>query len=93
MKIYYTTTEYQAGKHRIVKVLYDDEVFKFDEGTLAPHGILTIAELDPVNKPLCLDLKRTEGKVDSVGENKYYVNANGQLMEKAGWAIEVPSLI
>lgn len=85
MKVYYLQSEYQTGKRRIVKVLYDDEVFKFDEGTLSPFSTLTVDELNPQNKTICLDLSRTCNKIDAAGEGKYHVNTLGQLIEKVGW--------
>lgn len=85
MQIYYLQAEYLTGKRRIVKVLYDDEVFKFDEGTLAPFSTLIIDELDPTNKAICLDLYRMQNRADVDGENKYHVNYLGQLIEKIGW--------
>lgn len=85
MKLYYLQSEYSVGKHRIVKALYDDEVFKFDEGTLSPFNTLTIDEVDPLNKALCLGLYRTQNRADVEGENKHHVNAQGQLIEKVGW--------
>ncbi|MBI5469016.1 MAG: hypothetical protein HY891_07760 [Deltaproteobacteria bacterium] len=93
MKIYYLQSVYQLGKHRIVKVLYNDEVFKFDEGTLSPFNTLTIDEIDPANKILCLDLARTVNKTDNVGEGKYYVDATSALMEKASWTEYVLEVI
>lgn len=85
MKVYYLQAEYAPGKHRVVKALYDDEVFKFDEGVLSPFSTFTIDEVDPDNKMLCLDLVRSLNKTDENGAGKYYVDPNGTLMEKEGW--------
>ena len=86
MKIYYLQSEHQPGKRRIVRVLYDDEVFKQDGGTLSPFSTTTIDEVDPVNKAVCLDLWQTAGKADANGLNKYYIDtATGNIMEREGW--------
>lgn len=90
MKLYYLQSEYQAGKHRIVKCLYDDEVFKFDEGTLSPYSAIMIDEINQDNKALCIDLYRTQDRVDANGENKYYAGSTGALMEVGGWAEHAP---
>lgn len=93
MNIYYLQSEYQTGKHRIVTVLYDADVFKFDTGTLSPFNVLTIDELDPVSKTLCFALMRTQGRVDLDGENKYHVNAQGALIELIDWVEAVYEII
>lgn len=88
MNIYYL-----QSTRRIVKVVYDSEVFKFDTGTLSPFSVLTIDELDPVSKSLCFDLIRTCGRVDLDGENKYHVNAQGALIEMIDWVEAVYEII
>lgn len=93
MNIYFLQSEYQPSKHRIVKAVYDSEVFKFDTGTLSPFSVLTIDELDPVSKGLCFDLIRTCGRVDMDGENKYHVNAQGALIELIDWVEAVYEII
>ena len=93
MKVYYLQSEYQPGKRRIVRVLYDDGVFKQDEETLSPFFIFTIDEVDPVNKAICMDLWRTAGKVDANGFNKYHVDiATGNLMEQEAWVERVEDI-
>lgn len=93
MNLCYLQSEYAPSKHRIVKAVYDSEVFKFDTGTLSPFSVLTIDELDPVSKGLCFDLVRTCGRVDMDGENKYHVNAQGALIELIDWMEAVYEII
>ena len=85
MKLYYLQTEYQPGKHRIVKVLYNVEDFAFDPSVLSPYAVLTIDELAPDNRGICTELRRVENKTDASGEGKYYIDSTGTLMEKDGW--------
>lgn len=93
MNIYSLQSSYQPSKHRIVKAVYEADVFKFDTGTLSPFSVLTIDELDPVSKSLCFDLIRTCGRVDLDGENKYHINAQGALIELIDWVEAVYEII
>jgi len=77
MKIVYL----QNGK--ITTCVYDRDWFMFDNQG-AVTSTLEIDEIDPDNKALCLDLVRTQGKVDESGDPKYMVT-EGELMEKEGW--------
>jgi len=92
MRLYYLQSQYVSNKHKVVKALYDDEVFRFNEGVLSPFYVLNIDEVDPFNKALCLDLVRTANKVDEAGEGKYYINSGGILMEKEGWVEKVEEI-
>lgn len=91
MKLYYHQSEFSPGKHRVVAAIYDTDLFKFDTGTLSPFSTLSIDEVDPNNKAICLDLVRTANRTDEAGEGKYYVS-NGQLMEKEGWTERTPEV-
>ena len=80
----------------IIKLLYNDkdghiyyavpdnEYFYFTHTTNVPLSIFEIDEIGPDNKAVCIDLRRTVGKVDENGDLKYIVS-DGILMEKEGW--------
>lgn len=80
MKVLYNATD---GK--IFYAVYDKDWFSFSHTTNIALTERTIDELDPLNKALCLDLYRMQGRVDVAGENKYHVDGMGQLVEKVGW--------
>lgn len=79
MKILYNN---QDGK--IFYAVPDKELFWFTHSTNIPLLTFEIDEVDPINKDICLDLRRTAGRVDETGEGKYYLSG-GVLMEKEGW--------
>ena len=68
----------------VYKALLEKDIFLYED----PYGLtlscLTIDEVDPLNKVLCIDLVRAVGRQDSNGLGKYYV-ASGALMEREGW--------
>lgn len=81
MKLYYL----QQHNGRIIQVLYDRDVFATDLSNLNPaYQIFEIDEIDPTNKPVCLDLIKTLNRTDVAGESKYKI-ISGQLSEKEGW--------
>lgn len=86
MKLYINT---QLNK--IVQAVYDDQVFKFDNSTLAPYYTFDIDEVDPTNKKICIDIIRTLNQVNDVGVNKYSIE-NGILVEEVGWVPKVEIL-
>lgn len=88
MKILYNATD---GK--IFYAVYDRDLFAFSHTTNIPLTEMTIDEIDPVNKPLCLDLYRTQNKTDAEGENRFRVDGAGQLTEKADWKEEAVNVL
>lgn len=75
----------------IFYAVYDADWFRFTHSTNVPLSILSIAEIDPVNKGICIDLVRTCGRVDVNGRGKYYVS-DGVLYEREGWQEHVEDL-
>ena len=79
MKIYYTQ------KKKIIKVLYEKDIFGYDLSTLNPdHSVFEIEEIDPANKDICIDVTGTSDKVDKDGLNKYYIE-NNELHVRDNW--------
>lgn len=86
MRVYYLQSEYQAGKHRIIKSAYSSE--RVDETTMSPFLTLDIDE--DMNAALCADLSATQNRIDVAFDSKHYVNASGQLIRKDGWTEYMP---
>lgn len=84
---------YDATDGKIFYAVYDRDWFAFSHTTNVPLTEIIIDELDPANKTICFDLVKTQNKVDDTNEGKYYVDASGALMEKAGWVERVPEVI
>ena len=85
MKIYYKNQEYTEGKKKILAVNYDRDDFSWNNTINIPYSVLTIDEVDPQNKEICIDLARTSHKADEFGEGKYFIDTNGDLAENEGW--------
>ncbi len=78
----------------IYKTMLDRDVFTYDDpyGLALPH--VTVDEVDPANKALCIDLLRTPGRVDLNGLNRYYIDTiTGDIMERAGWTEKVEGIL
>lgn len=92
MRIYYLNSEFLLRKHRIVNAVYNKDLFAFDEGNMSPFSTLTIDEIDPINKSICLDIVNHTSKEDASNEGKYYINSLGELMEKENWIERVRTI-
>lgn len=79
MKLYYNPTDGE-----VFYAVYVRDLFSFSHTTNIPLSEYDIDEVNPDNKALCLDLKRTEWKFDIDGQRKYYIQA-GQLNSRDGW--------
>lgn len=78
MKILYS----DSGK--IYHAVPDNDWFYFSHSTNIPLVEMIIDELAPSNKSICIGLRKTIGKVDIDGDEKYKV-IGGELQEKEGW--------
>lgn len=93
MKIYYENTEYQIGKKRILAANYDRDDFSWKNTINIPYTILSIDEIAPENKDICIDVVNKQGRLDQSGEGKYFINSSGQLCENEGWQEWRPELL
>lgn len=73
-----------SSRQPVMYAVKDADVFYFTHTTNLPMAEMDIAELDPDNKALCLDLLATVGKVDDAGLSKYHV-IDGELHVTDGW--------
>jgi len=76
MKIYYINK-------KIVTIVLDKDLFMW-ENTTNNASVFEIDEVALDNKEICIDLVRTQNKVDIDGNNKYYIE-NGELFSRDGW--------
>jgi hypothetical protein len=82
MKIIYLNSEYDTGKHKILKAIYDRDYFLWVNKISRPHTILQIDEVAG-NQKLCSELINMED--DEFGENRYYIDNDGDLCENIDW--------
>lgn len=68
----------------IYKVLKDSEVFFYDDTFGQALPFITVDEISPDNKAICIDLYKMQGRTDVNRLHKYYV-LSGQIMERTGW--------
>ena len=86
MKLYHTTTGI------IVHAIYARDLFS--QQVKAEFLEYDVDEIDPTNKALCYELS-LYGNVDMVdinGDSKYYIDGDGDLAERDGWAIDIEDL-
>lgn len=79
MKIFYYTL---TGE--IIQAVKSQDIFWQEDSIQFAYDILEIDELSPENKNLCIDIVKTQGKVNSEGLHKYYIVA-GDLYERDSW--------
>ena len=79
MKILYDN---KTGK--VYYAVFQTDWFRFFHTTNIPLTEFEIDEIDSDNKAICIDLVRTQNKVDIDGKNKYYIE-NGELFSRDGW--------
>lgn len=79
MKIYYI-----VATGEIVQAVLERDDFWFKNTIQDTYDVLEIDELDPENKDLCIDLVKTDNKVDADGLKKYYISG-GVLYQRDGW--------
>ena len=84
MKILYREAADGEGKHYIYHAIYSRDLFQFSPSTNTPLLEKNIDETEG-NKALCADLVETQGREDAEGDNKYCVDADGDIVEKEGW--------
>jgi len=84
MKILYEQAADAEGRHRIYHAVYDKGWYEFSHTTNVPLATLEIDEL-PGNQELCRDLAASVGKVDAEGDNRYYIDGSGNIIEKDSW--------
>lgn len=75
---------YYADDGSVYYAVYDVDVFKFIHTTNIILNTFQIDEVDPTNKELCADLKRTEFKFNENGERKYKIISD-KLYAVDGW--------
>ena len=85
MKLYYVTDPDAQGRHLIYYVVWDRDWFIFSHTTNAPLSEMIIDEIAG-NKALCIDLAKGLNRTDVEGDRKYYIDADGDIVEKEGWA-------
>lgn len=85
MKIYCLDEEYTAGKHKIVVANYDRDDFAWKNTIGASYSVLTVDELGPDNKAICRALSASVHRLDVDGEQRYFIDADGDLAENIGW--------
>ncbi len=76
MKIYYIGD-------KIVQVNWDKDDFSWDNRS-AGAKVLTIDEINPDNKAVCIAIKQAAGKINEAGLPKYFVSGD-DLYERKGW--------
>jgi len=74
----------EDGKHRIHYAVYNRDWYEFSHTTSVPLATLEIDEL-PGNQELCRELACSVGKVDAEGDNRYYIDGSGNIIEKDSW--------
>lgn len=79
MKILYNN---QDGK--IFYVVLDKDWFMFIHSTNIPLTEIEIDEINPDNKTICVDLRKTNNRFDINGLKKYYIS-NGDIYERENW--------
>lgn len=85
MKILYAEKPDAEGRHYIYRCVWDRDIFAFTHSINVPLSEMSIDEVE-ANKALCLDLVKTLGKEDAAKDRKYYIDADGDIIEKEGWA-------
>jgi len=85
MKVFYDISPDAQGRHKIFYAVPDNELFYFKHTTNIPLSEKVVDELAPDNQAICIELRRTLNKVDSEGDNKYYIDVDGDIIEKEGW--------
>jgi len=85
MKLIYAQQPDSEGRHLIYFAVWDKDVFSFARSVNAPVSEMSIDEVE-ANKALCLDLAKVRDKEDAAGDRKYYIDADGDIIEKEGWA-------
>ena len=84
MKLIYAQQPDAEARRLIYFAVWDRDVFSFARSVNAPVSETSIDEIE-ANKALCLDLAKTLDAEDIDGDRKYYIDENGDLIEKEGW--------
>ena len=84
MKLLYSTEPDAGGRHLIYYAVWDRDWFSFSPSVNRPLTEMSIDEIE-ANKELCIDLARRLRREDSAGDRKYYIDADGDIIEKEGW--------
>ncbi len=84
MKLYYATNPDAEGRHRIYYAVFDRDAITFEHSTHVPLSEKTVGEIAD-NKTLVNDIRRKLRKTDIDGDHKYYIDADGDIIEKEGW--------
>lgn len=84
MRVYYLNSEYESGKHKIMKVYseYVDRILPEDTSKTAINVPYTVIEFDErYNRILAhLLLKNHRGTIEQPMPDRFYVNNNGQII-------------
>jgi len=84
MRIYYKLKPYSEGKREIIKAVYDKDLFS---APTAYSGCfyIDVAEVDPENKEICMNVFTYFNKYDEDGESKYFIDDDKELSENLEW--------
>lgn len=91
MKILYAEKPDAEGRHLIYRCIWDRDIFSFTHSINVPLLEMSIAEIG-ANKALCLDLAKTRYKEDVDGDRKYYIDVDGDIIEKEGWVEQIADI-
>ena len=84
MRLLYFTESDMQQRHQILFAVYDRDWFVFAHSANVPLSEKFIDEIGD-NKELCRDLARHPHRTDAEGDRKYYIDADGDIIEKEGW--------
>jgi len=74
---------YRTDNGEVYYAVWSKDEYMFQHTTNLPLSNLEIDEMNG-NEELCIDLVKTQGKTNSAGQRKYYVQAD-ELYSRDGW--------